>query len=71
YPRFGLCSYFSEVSDQDDKYKDRAKAIVNVIEEDNITMTYIAKNRLGDILLEHKQVLSQCPEFINLKQSIS
>lgn len=66
-----ICRYFSEVSDQDDKYKDHAKAIVNVIEEDNITMTYIAKNRLGDILLEHKQVLSQCPEFINLKQSIS
>ena len=66
-----ICSYFAEVSDQDDKYKDRAKAIVNVIEEDNITMTYIAKTRLGDVLLEHKQVLAQCPEFINLKQSIA
>ncbi|USA47333.1 hypothetical protein NDN11_04200 [Acinetobacter sp. C26M] len=66
-----VCSYFSEVSDQDDKYKDRVKAIINVVEQDNITMTYIAKNRLGNTLLEYNQVLSQCPEFISLKQSIS
>ena len=46
-----ICSYFSEVFDQDDKYKDRAKAIVNVI-EDNIENAEKSGNKLTQTLDE-------------------
>ncbi|MCH7315162.1 hypothetical protein [Acinetobacter sp. ANC 3882] len=65
------CGYFSQLPQQDNKYKDKAKAVVSVIEQDNVVMTYIVKNRLGNVLMEHKQVLSQCPEFQVLKLSIA
>ncbi|WP_277606342.1 hypothetical protein [Acinetobacter sp. NIPH 2699] len=41
-----------------------------MISQLNVVMTYIVKNRLGSVLMEHKQVLSQCPEFLSLKQSL-
>lgn len=63
------CQLFSRLPAQDNK--DKAKAAVNVIEEDNVTMTYIVRARFGKVLMEHKQVLTQCPEFQTLKQSIS
>lgn len=65
------CGPFSKLYQQDNKYNDKAKAIISVIEKDNVAMTYIVKNRLGSVLMEHKQVLSQCPEFQLLKTSIS
>ncbi|MCY6411805.1 hypothetical protein QTA56_06575 [Acinetobacter sp. VNH17] len=63
------CQVFSRLPEKEDK--DKAKAIVNVIEEDNVAMTYIVKARFGKVLMEHKQVLTQCPEFQLLKQSVS
>ena len=64
------CGFFAKIQNQGEKNKDKTKAIVNVIEEDKVTMTYIAKTRMGQVLLEYKQVLSQCPEFNSLKQSV-
>ena len=64
------CGYFTKIQSQDEKNNDKTKAIVNVLEEDKVSMTYIAKTRMGHVLLEYKQVLSECPEFNTLKQSI-
>lgn len=63
------CQIFSKLPELENK--DKAKAIVNVIEEDNVAMTYIIKARFGKVLMEHKQVLVECSEFQLLKQSVA
>lgn len=66
------CGYFEYIhqKEAEDKYKDITQGIVTVVEKDQVAITTIYKNYLGEVLYENKQVLAQCPEFITLKQSI-
>ena len=66
------CGYFDYVREKEatEKYKDVGQGIVTVVEEDQLAMTHIFKSRLGEVMHEQKQILSQCPEFIELKKSV-
>ncbi len=66
------CGYFDYVREKEatEEYKDVGQGIVTVVEEDQLAMTHIFKSRLGEVVYEQKQILSQCPEFIELKKSI-
>ncbi|WP_291374232.1 hypothetical protein [Acinetobacter sp. UBA6720] len=67
------CGYFDylQQKEAEDKHKDFGKAVVTVVEEDQLAISYILKNKQGKVWYEQKQILSQCPEFIELKQSIT
>ena len=67
------CGYFDYVrsKEQDDKYKDIGKGVVSVVTKDQPAMTYFFKTYDGQVIYEKKQVLSECSEFLELKQSIS
>ena len=43
-------------------------AMLNVLEEDQITFHIHLKNKLGAELMHHEQKLSQCPNFMTLRQ---
>ena len=45
----------------------RRQAALNITEQDHITFKYQVKNKFGDVLLEHQQVMAECPNFIELK----
>lgn len=45
----------------------RRQATLNVTEQDHITFKYQVKNKFGDVLLEHQQVIAECPNFIEIK----
>lgn len=66
------CGYFEYLKQKEagEKYHDVAKAVISVVEKDNITMQTFFKSRFGDVLYENKQVLSQCSEFVSLKLSV-
>ncbi len=66
-----FCGFFEFVQreETDRKYKYRAKGIVTVVEEDDVTMTMNIKDKLGQSLFEKTQKLSECPEFIALKNT--
>ena len=67
-----FCGFFEfmqrEEADRKDKY--RAEGVVTVVEEDNVTMTMNIKDKLGQTLFEKTQKLSECPEFIALKNTV-
>ncbi len=66
------CGYFNHIMsmESDSKYKDKSKAVIKVVEQDKVTISHTIKDRRGEVLYEQKQVLSECPNFATLKQSV-
>lgn len=47
---------------------DLVKAYLAVFEEDQVSSTYTIQNKFGKPIFEHKQILTDCPNFMTLRQ---